>query len=428
MTITLEALTETLIGVAEGDFSARAERSFAGDPLDVVAYLLNNLVDELQGLADERAAASLEQGRAEHLAATGRLAAGVAHEVNNPLAHLTLNLEWLESRFQAGDVSAQEALSLVRTSREGVQRISRIVGDLHRFGRPPQDLYLQPVSLDEAVAQAVGLAAPTTREWATVEVQGPSGLFALADADRLGQILINLLMNAAQAFERREPSLNRVVVRAGIESGHVVLRVRDGGIGIPLDMRERVFEPFVTGRRDEGGTGLGLSVSRSLARAMGGDIVVAAPDGPGAEVALRLDLAAAPEASPAPEPILALPTRLPRVLLVDDEEEILNALKRCLRRRAEVEVAENGLAALERMAAGEFDLVLCDLVMPVLDGAEAWQRARAEHPWVKGRWVVMTGAAPASLAQRVPGFEELQVLRKPFALAEVHALLDRFGD
>ncbi len=391
----------------------------------MVAYLLNNMVDELQGLAAERAAASLEQERAEHLAATGRLAAGVAHEVNNPLAHLTLNLEWLESQFRAGDVSPEEALSLVRTCRDGVQRISRIVGDLHSFGRPPQDLQLQPVSLAEAVAQAVSLTAPMMREWATVEVHGAPGLFALADADRLGQILINLLMNAAQSFDRRDPVRNRVVVQAGLESGSAVLRIRDGGIGIPPDMRERVFEPFVTGRRDDGGTGLGLSVSRSLARAMGGDIVVAPSPGPGAELALRLDLATAPGAAPAPEPAPGPLPGLPRVLLVDDEKEILRALKRCLRRRAEVEVAENGLAALERMAAREFDLVLCDLVMPVVDGAEAWRQARAKHPWVEGRWVVMTGAAPAALAQRVPGFEELQVLRKPFALADVNALLDR---
>jgi len=202
----------------------------------------------------------------ERLATVGRLAAGVAHEIGNPLSGV---LGWL-SVAQTRSAADAELTGYLREMEAEVRRIDGIVRSLLDLGRPVRT-QLAPVPVAELVRGAARLvgSGPEFRE-VTVQIDVDPGLVALADAGPLSQVVINLLINAAQAIGG--PGTIQVVGTA--EGGRVRLEVLDSGPGVPPELRDRIFEPFFTTKSGGKGTGLGLAVSQHLMRAMSGDIAV----------------------------------------------------------------------------------------------------------------------------------------------------------
>jgi signal transduction histidine kinase len=237
-------------------------------------------VQDLQRANERLTRAQAELVASERLATVGRLAAGIAHEIGNPLSGL---LGWLSvAQGRAG--ADQELAGYLREMEAEVRRIDGIVRGLLDLGRPAQPR-VAPVPLGDLAATAVRLvgSGPEFKQ-ISLDVEVPPDLVALADPGPLSQVLINLLINAAQAVG----GPGRVQVSAARLDDRVCLEVTDSGPGVPPELRERVFEPFFTTKAAGKGTGLGLAVSQHLVRAMSGDIAVGEAPGGGGKFTVTL--------------------------------------------------------------------------------------------------------------------------------------------
>jgi PAS domain S-box-containing protein len=238
-------------------------------------------------LTEERAVRS-QLVSSDRLAAIGRLAAGVAHEINNPAAFVTVNLGVLRDRFLAGNARTQDVLAMLEESLNGMDRIREIVRDLKGLAR---DRAIEVVDLGTTAQSAIRMAAHETRGRARVERVADDGATARVRGARIAQVVLNLVLNAAQALPVGRAE-NRIVVRTRREGDRARIEVADNGSGIDPAIAARVFEPFFTTRERSGGTGLGLWLARGIVEEEGGTLTF--HDEPGGGVCFVIDLPAAP--------------------------------------------------------------------------------------------------------------------------------------
>ena len=384
----------------------------------------------------QRKALETRLAQADRLASVGTLAAGVAHEINNPLAYVMANLDLMArqlSRVATGSTDAQFFEEALHHAREGCERVRLIVRDLRTFSRAEEDRRV-PVDVCAVIDSVLNMAGHEIRDRARLVRDTPEVPRVLADEARLGQVLINLVLNAAQAIPEGAPDANTIAVSAALcrEEGRpdrVEIRISDTGVGIPPESRSRIFEPFWTTKPVGIGTGLGLAIVHGIVRAYGGTIEVESEPGVGTTFRVFLP-AAANERSctgagegEGDELPLVQPAR---ILLVDDEARFGEALRAALGERHEIVLAKSGREGLEHVRRGErFDLVLCDLMMPDVTGIAVLEELRRTRPELASRFVLMTGGAYTEEARAF--FERLTVplLEKPFAVAEVERLLAR---
>jgi PAS domain S-box-containing protein len=374
-----------------------------------------------------RMEAQLEQ--ADRLAALGTLAAGVAHEVNNPLAYLNLSLEWLARQLPelARDPSRLHALEqMLAEARHGAERVGAIVRDLRSFSRADGEKR-GPVDLTAAVASAIKMASHDMRHRANVvtEVEDDVPL-AWANGARLEQVLLNLLLNAVQAMDESQLHRNeiRVTVRRG-SAVRAIIEVADNGAGIAPEQLRRIFDPFFTTKSF--GTGLGLSICHNIITSFGGRISVESRVGEGSTFRIELPTRSQVVESTPPashDPQATMPPQRARVLVVDDEIAIGNTLRELLEPEHEVTAVTSGADALERVRRGEeYDVVLCDLMMPQMTGMEVYDRLREVAPGVEARVVFMTGGAFTTRASdflaRIPN----RRVEKPFSITAVEQVV-----
>jgi CheY-like chemotaxis protein len=246
---------------------------------------------------------------------------------------------------------------------------------------------------------------------------------------RLGQVFVNLLVNAIQSIPEGDPDHHEVRVSTSTDAdGRAVVEVSDTGRGIPEPMRERVFDPFYTGRDNGGsgggtGTGLGLSVCHAIVHQLGGEISFESETGRG--TTFRVVLPSDPKAPPASAGVAAAPRRR-RVLIVDDETGVGRALQRVLRHYDGV-LAATGEEALEQLHAGEFDVVFCDVNLPDMDGLTVFERACDLHPPLASRFVFITGGVlDGDLAAALED-TGAPIVEKPFDLRRVRDLVEQLA-
>ena len=362
----------------------------------------------------------------ERLAALGRLAVGVAHEFNNPLAWVTANLEHLRSEL--ADRGADDLLEVVDESLEGTVRLRRIVQDL-RAGTTVSPLGPGGIALAPAVEVAARTAAHAIQRRGRLEVHLPADLPpVIADSPKLIQVLLNLLINASESLPPLEEGGGNVHISARTDGDGVVLQVSDDGCGIAVGDVERAFEPFFTTRAGSGGTGLGLWISRSIMESFGGRLDLSSVVGQGTTVALRLrigDAVATPSVStPDGEQLRA--TAPLRVLVVDDEPFVARAVTRFLRGHT-VTIETRPERAIARIRAGErFDVVLTDLTMPTTDGFELLLTAEMLDEGLAGRIVVMSGGT-ADETWRAIQEQGIRTIDKPFDRRRLRAIVGAFS-
>jgi signal transduction histidine kinase/ligand-binding sensor domain-containing protein/CheY-like chemotaxis protein len=376
--------------------------------------------------------------QAEKMAAVGTLAAGVGHELNNPLAFVVSNLHYVaeevreaaardEERERWGEV--QQALAEAML---GTERMRRIIQDLKTFSRMQPAERMRRVDLHAVLELALSIADGEIRHRARVVRDYGEPPVVLADETQLGQVLLNLLVNAAQAIPEGRAAQHEIrVTTRRDERGQAVVAVSDTGSGIPPEVLPRIFEPFFTTKPVGVGTGLGLSICHSYVQVMGGDIRVRSELGRG--TTFEVVLPQAPEDSPAhplAQPTPVRPTAAPRgrLMAIDDEPLLLAALSRTLAPEHEVVTFTSARQALERLRAGErFELILCDLMMPEMTGMELHETLVREAPGLAERMVFLTGGAFTEAARAFLGSTHRPWLEKPFepdALrAHVRALL-----
>ena len=364
----------------------------------------------------------------EKLAAIGTLAAGVAHEVNNPLAYLLLNLEILIRQLPklADDPSLLPVLSArLEQARQGGERVKTIVRDLQTFTRR-DDGHGGPVMLDAALDAALSIAQHELRQGISVVRRFAVCPPVLGNATRFEQLFLNLILNAAHAVAGVPPErrLIELELRAG-EPERVVVLVRDHGAGMCPDTLGRALEPFFTTKPLGAGTGLGLSICQSIVHAAGGEMTLQSELDKGTTVVVQLPVykhVAAARPRPPSEP--APPARRGALLVIDDESAITNSIAYALSDEHEVVTCSSAADALRVLRARrDFDVVLCDLIMPDQDGPALFQQVSAELPELAPRFVFMTGGASLPHAERFLADVPNPRMEKPFELGALRKLL-----
>ncbi len=355
----------------------------------------------------------------DRLRSLGALAAGVAHEVNNPAAFILANLEHLERSLESGSVAPTDPdlLASIRESREGVARIQRLVANLQIFAREGKDRVVD-VPLAEVVNEATTLAGPRLRQHGgQLVIEGDALPRLPAYEGQISQVLVNLVVNAAQALG---PGGGLVRLRSRVDEAAVRIAVEDDGSGISASSLERVFEPFFSTKARGDGVGLGLALCADIAERHGGALEVESEVGVGSTFTLVLprDNGLIPVPEPAEEPP-ALETR-PRVLLVDDEKLVLRSVARLLRDEADVQGVTSGCEALALLEEGaRFDAVVTDLMMPGMSGAELLDRLGDAHGDLAERAIVMTGGVDEGAKVSFIGAGRRQLVPKPATRAEL---------
>jgi PAS domain S-box-containing protein len=358
---------------------------------------------------------------AERLASMGRLAAGVAHEINNPLAWVMSNLEVAMDRVRRGPPDP-EMEELIVESRMGAERVRDIVRDLRVFARSEAESGggCDPVAVARA---SLSMTRNELRHRAQVEAHLEASPAVAIPERQLGQVLVNLLMNAAQAIGEGAAGENRIRVAVHADGEGVAVEVRDSGCGMAPAVRERIFEPFFTTKPGEG-MGLGLALCQTMVQEAGGRIDVESEPGKGSTFRVWLPPcveattpppgAVAPAVTPAP---LHLPGERRRLLLVDDEPLVGKTVARALPEH-DVDYVPDAREALERLHRGaRYDALICDLMMPEMTGMELAQRLADERHELARRMVFLTGGAFTDRARAFVALTRAPVVEKPFEQA-----------
>jgi len=368
--------------------------------------------------------------RQEHLVTTGTLAAGVGHEINNPLAAILANLELAidEIREISGGSPAgrlRDLMTLLAESRDGVDRIRVIVRGLRSLAREGDDP--KPTDIEAALQIALNMAAHETRHRASVAIELASVPSVLADESRLTQVLVNLIVNAAQSFVTRDVERNQIRIRTFLDGETVVVEVEDNGPGIPTETQRRIFDPFFTTKPVGQGTGLGLSISRNIVTDLGGELTLTSRVGVGSVFRVALPASHRPIESVPPRSV-APPAIRARILLVDDEPAVLGALRRCLEREHDVVACGDPREAAEHIERGAaFDVVFCDLMMPSLNGNDLYEIARKRDPDLADRFVFITGGATQPRMKNFLDAVANERIDKPFSIQNIRGIARRYA-
>ena len=380
-------------------------------------------ITESQGIQDKLR-------RAERMASIGTLAAGVAHEINNPLAYVTTNIAYCMERLRYMDellegrmIRLESPASLramftpmaqaLTEAHQGTSRVATIVRDLRALTREDKDTEAT-VDLPRALAAAVHMSESEVRYRAQLVTEFEEAGAVWGNETRIVQIFLNLIVNAAQCFTTENRETNVVTVRAWTEGEQSIAEVEDNGPGIPEENLERIFDPFFTTKPVGVGTGLGLSICHGLIESMDGSLTVRSQVDEG--TTFRVTLKCSQEK--APGSVRRGPSLRPdiraRVLIVDDEPLILRSVARLLRDQHDVETAHNGVEGLAKIREdGPFDLVVCDLMMPEMTGMDLHQAVKAYDPDIASRFVFLTGGAYTEQAKKFLAGVDNPKLDKP---------------
>ena len=390
--------------------------------------IVEDVTARVEGEA-ERRQMQAQLALADRMASLGTLAAGVAHEINNPLTYVVANVEVARgaldelAKQHAGDDAVgpplREVGEALGEAAEGARRVREIVGDLKVLSTGGDESVSEDVDVRAVLRSSVNLARRLVVQRAQLEVELQEVGPVSGNAARLGQVFLNLLVNAAQAIPEGSPERHQVRASCRVDvEGRVVVEVADSGVGIPAGQLGKIFDPFYTTKPQGVGTGLGLAICQSIVAAHGGEIRVDSVEGRGSTFRVLLPVSRTASRADAREAAPAVPRG--RVLVVDDEPFVLRTLERILSPLHEVVLASSAAEALHRIAEGvRFDAILCDVMMPGTNGMEFFRGLERSHPELAGRVIFVTGGA---LVDEVRAFLEqagTPVVEKPFAPAQI---------
>ena len=372
-------------------------------------------------------------GKTERMAAIGTMAAGMQHEINNPLASVVANIQFtLEVlRAKEGGPSREEIAELVTAledASEGAARVRRTVEDLRHFSRGAEVVEAS-IDLTTALEEAVRVTAHAVRHHARVRTAYGAAPRVLAEEGQLSRVFMNLLLNAAQATGDGGAAQHTIVLTTRTDAaGRAVAEVTDDGPGMPEDMLDRIFDPFFTTLPVNAEMGLGLAICQSIVTSLGGEIDVESQVGKGTTFRVSLPPARIARCAPSPRRPPTLPppsrtTRRGRVLVVDDEIAIGKALRRILSADHDITLESDARLALERLSGETFDVVFCDLMMPNMSGMDFFDELLRRSPDQAARIVFLTGGAFSPRSEEFLRDSQNVCLAKPFSRETVSAVV-----
>jgi two-component system, NtrC family, sensor kinase len=396
--------------------------------------------------------------QSDRLTSMGTLAAGVAHEINNPLTYVLCNIESLTEdipnlskaldrsltalRAKMGDkafarkVGADAAMlapstldgmvERARETRDGIERIKAISRSIGTFSRV-ESTERYRVDLNYAIECATTMALTVIKFRAKLIMNFTKLPAIWASEGKLSQVFLNILINAAHAIDEGDVLNNRIEISTWALGDDVFAAVKDSGSGISEANLSRVFEPFFTTKSADGGSGLGLPICRNIVNEFGGDIHVESELGKGTCFSVRLPVRPGMSQAPPPLHVAAAPTVAPsrgRILIADDEPRLLSMLVKLLGAEHDVVTACSGEAARDILSHDQaFDVILCDLMMPGLSGMDlhAWVAALNAH--LAERFVFVTGGAFTPKASKYLAHVGNRRFDKPYDNAKLEALV-----
>jgi len=365
----------------------------------------------------------------DRMASLGTLAAGIAHEINNPLAYVTGNLEamaeTLETAQGASTAVDCEALgAALRDARDGAERVRKIVHGLRSFSRSEAEKRV-PIALSGVLEAAIRLTGNEVRHRAQLVRELRPTPLVVADDGRLTQVFINLLVNAAHAIPAGRSDENCITVRTrSDDQGRAVIEIEDTGKGMTPEVQARVFDPFFTTKGVGEGTGLGLSICHGIVIGLGGQISL--ESAPERGTVVRIVLPASTEAPATPPASDASPVttdhRRYRVMLVDDEPQVAHTMERLLRRDYDVTVALCGREAMEHITNHlRFDAIVSDVMMPNMTGIELIGELQRVAPDQAQRFIFLSGGAFTTQTRERLDQLGARQLEKPVTAKELRA-------
>lgn len=377
--------------------------------------------------------------QADRLATVGTMSAGIAHEINNPLAYALTNVDVLARRI--GGLAArvrhsteagtpidgtevadllEQSVEMIGIAQEGMNRVRSIVRDLKMFSRQDESLK-ELVDVRAVLDSSTNIARGEIRQRASLVRDYGEVPLVSGSSSRLGQVFLNLIVNAAQAIpEGRSDGEIRLVTQTG-PGGEAIVDVVDNGGGIEAPALELVFQPFVTTKKRGEGTGLGLHIARTIVRAAGGDVRVTSALGVGTTMRVTLPPAALTKlADPSPKGHEVMNGDGGDILIIDDEEAIGITLRALLSPPHKVTVTTNATDALGLVLhGGTFDVVFCDVMMPGISGIRFYEIVEAKRPDLVSRIVFMTGGMHSPHVQQFLQATKARCLEKPFTDVEL---------
>jgi len=377
----------------------------------------------------ERNKLRIRVAQSDHLASLGLLAAGVAHEVNNPLTYTLYNLEtvvedlpqvvsgyarWLAQSGPEGGpdepsemldpARAYELVDLARQALEGAERIRSIAHTLGTFTRV-DDEKLEPINLRDAAENARNMASNEIKYRAKLVLDFGSTPAVLGSEGKLSQVFLNLIVNAAHAIDEGDIENNIIRIHTYSDGDHVVAEVSDTGKGIPKEHHARIFDPFFTTKDVGEGSGLGLSISAKIVADLGGEISFESEEGRGSTFRIRLPALTSDcdqvTRSAATKPGADAGATRGRILVVDYEEGIRAAMAHMLGTDHEVLTASSGAQGKEVLESDQaFDLLILDLMMPKMSGIDLHRWLAETHPQLASRVIFVTGGVFTPVARQ----------------------------
>ncbi len=366
----------------------------------------------------------------DRLASLGTMAAGMAHEINNPLTYIQANLQQMQEVLlvlpdrSASDRSASEKQELRTLAAEcltGINRVAEIVNSLLDGARPAHST-VGPVGVKALVESCLRVVEHELPHKAQLVLEMPAEpVYVECNEAKLSQVLINLILNALAAMESSRADSNRLSIRLRHENDAVLLEVTDTGAGIKPENLSKIFNPFFTTKPVGEGLGLGLAMSHRIVTGMGGTIVAVSEEGVGST--FRLSLRAVAPVQPAASggsDASRDPAIVGRILVIDDLPPIARVLARILRSH-DVTSVHTADEALEQMRDGDFDVILCDIMMPVMTGLELRAAIEATDPALADRFIFVTGGIFSEVDQDSAMATGCPIVRKPVDRKELLA-------
>lgn len=424
-------------GTVGEETAVEAMRAGANDfmPKGALARLLPAIDRELREAAARAERKKMREQLliSERMASVGMLSASVAHEINNPLAVVLANLEIVLQHVEApgsnGSAPAAPPLDALigplRDAHEAAERVSNIVRDLKIFSRSSDEEQRGPVDIERVLESALRMASNEIRHRASVVRHYNKVPPVHGNEARLGQVFLNLVVNAAQAIPEGRAGENRITlsIRGG-ENKRVLVEVGDTGTGMPPEVASRVFDPFFTTKAESVGTGLGLAICHRIVSSLGGDISVESRPGHGTVFSVSLPHAETSLLTVEAPVVAQSAKRRGKVLVVDDEPMLCATIERILAGEHEVTTFQSGKQALQLVERGDhFDLILSDVMMPQMTGIEFHQALLQIAPELADKVVFMTGGAFSAEASAFLDRFPHRTIDKPFKFTALRSLV-----
>jgi two-component system NtrC family sensor kinase len=450
---------EAFAAIAAGADDARTV-----DGLDLSGFIV--FLDRVSLRANQRRETENRQAAIAHsekLAALGTVVAGVAHEINNPLGVVILDIESVRSNVEpllraqeeifrlaqrGTSATRDEVAILAEIAQTGaaavdlradlddvdtaLRTITDVARDLRILARAEAEEKPEPVYLPDLVDQVLRIVGKQITSIAALERDyGADVPTLLLPRSRVTQVLTNLLINAAHAIAEVRRPMHRVRISIRCDAEAIALSISDSGPGIAPEIVERIFDPFFTTKRADratGGTGLGLSISRSILHDLGGDLIAESVHGEGATFIAMIPAEGRRVERPRHNVSASVspPATRSSVLVVEDEEALLRSLATALRKRFHVLLASDGQEAIDLLRSGSRpDAILCDIALPVLNGFQLYEWLQENHPDLARHTVFMTANVTDEGASKFIARVDKPLIEKPISRERLLSVLDR---